>query len=143
MIGVVLGVAGTFAPSGSWRELAWGVDGTALIVACALLALDHFRRGDDSFRFCNDARGQRHSVILRHPPCKRTQLLHQLRRRMTRFLLCRRAWGTATSEEGQQLFPIGQYLAQMSPVHSVFRNKGHAAEGCPNLDQIFPPTQPE
>jgi len=40
-------MAGTFAPSAAWRGLAWGLDGTALIVACALLAVHHFRRGND------------------------------------------------------------------------------------------------
>ena len=47
MIGAVLGIAGTFAPSASLRGLAWGVDGTALIVASALLAVHHFRCGND------------------------------------------------------------------------------------------------
>ena len=47
VIGAVLGVAGTFAPSASWRGLAWGVDGTALVVASALLAVHHLRRGND------------------------------------------------------------------------------------------------
>lgn len=47
VIGAILGIAGTFAPSASWRGLAWGVDGTALVVAGALLAVHHFRRGDD------------------------------------------------------------------------------------------------
>jgi hypothetical protein len=47
VIGAVLGIAGTFAPSASLRGLAWGVDGTALIVASALLAVHHFRRGND------------------------------------------------------------------------------------------------
>ncbi len=46
-IGAVLGMAGTFAPSASWRGLAWGLDGTALIVAAALLAIHHVRRGND------------------------------------------------------------------------------------------------
>jgi hypothetical protein len=27
--------------------LAWGVDGTALIIACAVLAVHHLRRGND------------------------------------------------------------------------------------------------
>jgi hypothetical protein len=40
-------MAGTFAPSAALRGLAWGVDGTALIVASALLAVHHFRRGND------------------------------------------------------------------------------------------------
>jgi hypothetical protein len=45
--GALLGMAGTFTPSASWRGLAWGLDGTALVVACALLAVHHFRRGND------------------------------------------------------------------------------------------------
>jgi hypothetical protein len=44
--GAVLGIAGTFAPSASLRGLAWGVDGTALVVASALLAVHHSRRGN-------------------------------------------------------------------------------------------------
>src|SRR5262245_16795285 len=40
-------MAGTFAPSASWRGLAWGVDGTALVAASALLAVYHVRRGND------------------------------------------------------------------------------------------------
>jgi len=44
--GATLGVAGTFAPSASLRGLAWGVDGTALVVASALLAVHHLRRGN-------------------------------------------------------------------------------------------------
>jgi hypothetical protein len=47
VVGAVLGVSGTFAPSAALRGLAWGVDGTALIVASALLAVHHFRRGND------------------------------------------------------------------------------------------------
>ena len=45
--GAVLGMAGTFTSSASWRGLAWGLDGTALVVACALLTIHHFRRGND------------------------------------------------------------------------------------------------
>lgn len=48
VIGAVLGMAGTFAPSASLRALAWGLDGTALIVAAALLTIHHFRRGNDA-----------------------------------------------------------------------------------------------
>ena len=44
--GAVLGIAGTFASSERWRGLAWGIDGTALVVASALLAVHHVRRGD-------------------------------------------------------------------------------------------------
>ena len=46
VIGAVLGMAGTFASSASLRGLAWGIDGTALVVATALLGLHHLRRGD-------------------------------------------------------------------------------------------------
>jgi hypothetical protein len=45
--GAVLGVAGTFAPSASWRGLAWGIDGAALVIATALLTIHHARRGND------------------------------------------------------------------------------------------------
>lgn len=45
--GAVLGMAGTFVPSASLRGLFWGLDGIALIVAGALLAVHHFRRGHD------------------------------------------------------------------------------------------------
>jgi hypothetical protein len=44
--GAVIGTAGTFAPSAPLRGLAWGVDGTALVVASALLAVHHCRRGN-------------------------------------------------------------------------------------------------
>ncbi len=47
VIGAVLGMAGTFAPSASLRGLAWGLDGTTLIVAAALLTIHHCRRGND------------------------------------------------------------------------------------------------
>jgi hypothetical protein len=47
VIGAVLGIAGTFAPSASLRGLAWGLDGTSLIVASALLAVHHWRRGNE------------------------------------------------------------------------------------------------
>ena len=48
VIGAVLGMAGTFAPSASLRGLAWGLDGIALIVAAALLTIHHVRRGNDA-----------------------------------------------------------------------------------------------
>ncbi len=48
MIGALLGMAGTFAPSAALRGLAWGLDGTALIVAAALLTIHYFRRGNDA-----------------------------------------------------------------------------------------------
>jgi hypothetical protein len=44
VIGAVLGLAGSFAPSASLRGLAWGVDGIALIVAAALLAIHFVQR---------------------------------------------------------------------------------------------------
>lgn len=47
VVGGLLGMAGSFAPSASLRGLAWGIDGTALIVATALLALHHLRRSND------------------------------------------------------------------------------------------------
>jgi hypothetical protein len=47
VVGAVLGMAGTFAPSAELRGLAWGLDGTALIVAAALLTIHHCRRGND------------------------------------------------------------------------------------------------
>src|SRR4051794_2399630 len=47
VIGAVLGMAGTFAPSASLRGLAWGIDGTALIISAALLTVHHLRRGND------------------------------------------------------------------------------------------------
>ena len=48
VVGAVLGMAGTFVPSPSLRGLLWGLDGTALIAATALLTLHHFRRGHDT-----------------------------------------------------------------------------------------------
>jgi len=45
-VGALLGMAGTFAPTPQLRALAWGVDGTGIIVACALLAVHYLRRGD-------------------------------------------------------------------------------------------------
>ena len=47
VIGAVLGIAGTFAPSASLRGLAWGLDGTALVVATALLTIHHVRQRND------------------------------------------------------------------------------------------------
>jgi hypothetical protein len=46
-MGALLGMAGTFAPSAGMRGLAWGVDGTLLIVATALLTIHHVRRGNE------------------------------------------------------------------------------------------------
>ena len=47
VIGALLGMAGSFAPTSALRGLAWGIDGTAIVVACALLVVHHVRRGDD------------------------------------------------------------------------------------------------
>jgi hypothetical protein len=46
VIGALFGMAGTFVPSPNLRALAWGIDGTALIVSTALLAMHHLQRGD-------------------------------------------------------------------------------------------------
>lgn len=40
-------MAGTFAPSASLRGLAWGIDGGALVMACAVLTLVFYRTGHD------------------------------------------------------------------------------------------------
>jgi hypothetical protein len=40
-------MAGTFAPSAALRGLAWGIDGIALVVAGAVLAVYFFRQGRD------------------------------------------------------------------------------------------------
>lgn len=47
VIGSVLGIAGTFAPSVPVRGVLWGLDGIILVVATALLTLHHFRKGND------------------------------------------------------------------------------------------------
>lgn len=48
VIGALLGMAGTFVQSDSTRGLLWGLDGTALIVATAILTIHHLRRGNDA-----------------------------------------------------------------------------------------------
>jgi hypothetical protein len=48
VVGAVFGMAGTFVASPALRGLLWGLDGTALIAATALLTLHHFRRGHDT-----------------------------------------------------------------------------------------------
>jgi hypothetical protein len=45
--GSILGMAGTFAPSASLRAIAWALDGTALVMATALLTVHHIRRGNE------------------------------------------------------------------------------------------------
>lgn len=47
VIGALLGLAGSFVGSPSLRGLAWGIDGTALTVGAALLAVHFMRRGQD------------------------------------------------------------------------------------------------
>lgn len=47
VIGAVLGMAGTFTGSDAVRGLAWGLDGTALIIAAALLTVHHLKRGNE------------------------------------------------------------------------------------------------
>jgi len=47
VIGALLGIAGSFAPSPGLRGLAWGVDGIAIIVGSALLVVHHVRGGND------------------------------------------------------------------------------------------------
>jgi len=47
VIGALLGMAGSFAPTAELRGLAWAVDGIALVVGSALLAVHHLRRGDE------------------------------------------------------------------------------------------------
>jgi hypothetical protein len=47
VIGAVLGMAGTFVPTAPLRGLLWGLDGTVLVIAAALLAVHHVRRGND------------------------------------------------------------------------------------------------
>ena len=47
VVGALLGMAGSFAPTPELRALAWGADGTALILACALLTVHHVRNGND------------------------------------------------------------------------------------------------
>jgi hypothetical protein len=47
VVGATLGMAGSFTSSASVRAVAWGIDGTALIVAAALLTMRYVRRGND------------------------------------------------------------------------------------------------
>src|SRR5258705_11053007 len=48
IIGALFGLAGSFVPSVPLRGLAWGIDGTALVVAAALLAVHFIRCNQDS-----------------------------------------------------------------------------------------------
>lgn len=45
-VGAILGLVGAFTPP-PVRGLLWALDGTGLVIACALLALHHFRLGHD------------------------------------------------------------------------------------------------
>lgn len=47
VLGALLGLVGSFAPSASLRGIAWGLDGTLLVVAAALLAVHCLRRNLD------------------------------------------------------------------------------------------------
>lgn len=47
VVGALLGAAGTFAPTDEIRAVAWGLDGTLLIVGCALLVVHHVRKGNE------------------------------------------------------------------------------------------------
>ena len=47
VIGALLGMAGSFAPSAELRGIAWGLDGIALVVGSALLAVHHLREGNE------------------------------------------------------------------------------------------------
>lgn len=44
-VGGVLGMAGTFAPSATFRGVAWGIDGVALVMAGTLLTVVFYRAG--------------------------------------------------------------------------------------------------
>lgn len=48
IIGGIFGTIGSFATSDSFRGLAWGIDGIALVVASSLLTIYYFRKGLDS-----------------------------------------------------------------------------------------------
>src|SRR5678816_531860 len=46
-VGGILGMAGTFAPTAALRGVAWGIDGSALIMASAVLTVVFLREGQD------------------------------------------------------------------------------------------------
>lgn len=46
VVGGLLGLAGSFSPP-SVRGVAWGLDGTALVVGVLLLAVHHVKRGNE------------------------------------------------------------------------------------------------
>ncbi len=47
-IGGIFGMAGSFVPHAPWRQVCWTIDGVALVVAVALLAVRFLRRGNDT-----------------------------------------------------------------------------------------------
>lgn len=47
IIGALLGMAGSFAPSAELRGIPWGIDGIAIVVGSALLVVHHLRQGND------------------------------------------------------------------------------------------------
>jgi hypothetical protein len=47
VVGGLLGMAGSLVPSAELRGIAWGIDGIAIVVGCALLAVHHLRHGND------------------------------------------------------------------------------------------------
>lgn len=46
--GGLFGMIGCFVSSSAFRGLSWGLDGVALIVACALLTVYYFKKGNDT-----------------------------------------------------------------------------------------------
>ena len=46
IVGGVLGMVGSFSPA-AIRGIAWGLDGTALVIGTALLAVYHIKRGNE------------------------------------------------------------------------------------------------
>jgi hypothetical protein len=46
VVGGVLGIAGSFSPS-AMRGIVWGLDGTALVLGAALLAVHHIKLGHE------------------------------------------------------------------------------------------------
>jgi hypothetical protein len=47
-IGGALGMAGSFVASANLRSIFWGIDGTCVVVATAILAIKFFRAGNDA-----------------------------------------------------------------------------------------------
>ena len=48
VVGAMFGIAGTFVSSASVRGLLWGIDGTAMVLAGALLTIYHLDRGNNA-----------------------------------------------------------------------------------------------